>query len=251
MITRIDLNCDMGEIHPKLGTNYDELIMPYITSCNICCAAHSGTVELTKNTISKAIDSNLSIGAHPSYPDKINFGRISKKYPKQELKDSLTKQITLVAEYIYKVNGKLSHIKPHGALYNDMIVSDELTNLFIEVIEDLKLEVRIMGFADSTIGVKVKQNNLMFINEVFADRKYENQNALRSRKHLGSVLENEKEVLEQIDGFLNGYVIDYHNRKHSITAESICLHSDTPNAIELSKKINEFLKAKHVQILPY
>ena len=247
---QIDLNCDMGELHPMTGENHDEKIIPYISSCNVCCAFHSGSINLSRTTVELAIKHEVAVGAHPSYNDRDNFGRISPSYEISSLKYELNYQISLIYNMVAKHGQKMNHVKPHGALYNDLAKDASLCKLFVEVVRNIDPDLKIYGLANSIFEGVCLENGMTFINEVFADRRYQNEKMLRSRQHEGAVIKNEFDILNQIDNLINGKVIDYLGHSHSICSESICLHSDTEGAEKLAKTINHHLNSKGIAILP-
>lgn len=247
-ITSIDLNCDMGELHPIMNTNFDEDIMPHISSCNICCAVHSGSAQLTEKTIRLALLHNVSIGAHPSYPDKINFGRQVMSIPIDELMSHIRYQICAVKGMTESLGGRLNHVKPHGALYNEMHKNPDLAEAIVQLVQSIDPALKLFGLSDSLVQKICHRQGMKYINETFADRAYESKTSLRSRKLDGAIL-TEKQVMERISDLLNNCLVDYHNVKHSLNADSICLHSDTENAIGLSLKISQHLQSKNVTIL--
>ncbi len=240
----IDLNCDMGELKLHQEKNFDEEIMPFISSCNIACGFHSGNPLLIQDTIKLAIKNKVNIGAHPSYNDRENFGRVSLKVESSKLLAELKYQIYAVKGMVENYGQRLKHVKPHGALYNDMVDNGELAEQVVQLIKSIDPNLKIMTLAHSQVIDICKKNNMQFIHEGFADRRYEKVNQLRSRQLEGAVLENPGEVLAQIANFMNGKVQLHNLEFRPIQVQSICLHSDTKGAVELSKMIHDFLKEK-------
>ncbi|MBT8233905.1 MAG: LamB/YcsF family protein [Saprospiraceae bacterium] len=246
----IDLNCDMAELHPVNGSNNDAAIMPFISSCNVCCTYHSGSAELSANTIRLAIQNNVSVGAHPSYNDKANFGRITPKVSLETLIEELRFQIGAISKMASSLGTKLNHVKPHGALYNDLAKDEKLSLAFIKVILDINPKLKIYGLANSIFEKLCRDHDMNFVSEVFADRQYASASKLVSRKKPNAVLSDTCDVLKQVDNLLSGKIIDINGNTHKVKAESICLHSDTPNAVALAQKIYEHIKSKDIAILP-
>ncbi|MFK8009852.1 MAG: 5-oxoprolinase subunit PxpA [Saprospiraceae bacterium] len=244
----IDLNCDMGELQSHQKRNFDEEIMPYISSCNIACGFHSGTPLLIERTIKIAIKYQVKIGAHPSYNDRENFGRVSMEVDRLKLLSELKYQICAVKGMVESFGQKLNHVKPHGALYNDMIVDQTLANQVIQLIKSIDPTLKIVTLAHSQVIDICRENKMEFIHEGFADRCYQKINQLRSRNLEGAVLENPKDILQQIDNFVQGKVQLYDSEFCPIQVESICLHSDTKGAVKLSEMIYNFLKEKNIRI---
>ncbi|MGB5262893.1 MAG: 5-oxoprolinase subunit PxpA [Lutimonas sp.] len=245
---KIDLNCDMGELIPGTKNNYDEEIMPYISSCNVACGFHSGNPKLIEKTIQLAILNQVSIGAHPSYKDRENFGRVSLSPERDELMADLRYQICALKSMTESFGAALHHVKPHGALYNDMVQDQDLAEDFIKLVKQIDPHLSIYTMADSGVIELCKKHDLKGVNEGFADRRYDGVNELRNRKKPGAILHDIKGILYQIEQFLNHQVELYSGKLAPVHIESICLHSDTPGAVELSKKIHQFLKDKNVEI---
>jgi len=248
MMQTIDLNCDMGELQPHQKRNFDEEIMPFISSCNIACGFHSGNPFLIEKTIKSAIKHHVKIGAHPSYHDRENFGRVSMKVESSKLMSELKYQIYAVKGMVEGYGQKLNHVKPHGALYHDMVEDQDLASQVIQLIKSIDPSLKIVTLAHSQVIDICKKNEMQFVQEGFADRRYQKINQLRNRKLEGAVLENPKEVLLQIENFVHGKV-QLHNLEFCpIQVQSICLHSDTKGAVKLSEMIHHFLKEKNIEI---
>ncbi len=238
----------MGELIPGHKQNLDDKIMPFISSANISCGAHSGTEKVIRAAILSALENDVKIGAHPSNPDKENFGRKSLNIEVQVLKNHIEEQINYFLEICNDIGATLHHVKAHGALYNDMSKNDELGSMFIQMIQSYKLDISVYGMAHSSFSDLADSAPIRFVNEVFADRRYISRNELMNRSEQGAVIHSTEDVLFQLQDFINEKLVDANEQSHSIYPETICVHSDTPNALEMCKKINEFLKIKQVEI---
>ena len=240
----IDLNADLGE-HP--GSNLDAEIMPYLSSCNIACGGHVGDEASVRETILLARKHQVTIGAHPSFPDSINFGRVEMKVAPDSLRGALSDQINLVKSIAEELNINLNHIKPHGALYT-LAAKDEVTsNMIGEVISAIDPSLKWMGLAYSVTEKVAAQLNIEFIAEAFVDRRYLPDKTLKSRACADAVIKEEEQVLKQLEELVfRGRV--YSSEWISIEAKSICLHGDTPGAINLAKKIHNHLVFRGVHI---
>lgn len=240
----------MGELMPGQVTNQDESFMPFLSSANISCGAHSGTSQIIENTMKLASEHKLRIGAHPSYPDKENFGRKSITIDPIALKVSLLNQIHFLQEIGYKYNIQINYIKPHGALYNDIANDENLARIVLSCVHDIDPKLKIMGLSGSPLEKWVSSAGLEFISEVFADRRYTPLLKLKSRKESGALITSEEEMREQLALFLNNQVKDEKGQVHSIKCDSICFHSDTPNALTMIKSAFNFLKENNIVIAP-
>ena len=241
-ISSIDLNCDLGEGYDDIG------IMPYLSSCNIACGGHAGDRMTISETVQLAQSNGVAIGAHPSYPDKANFGRISMNLEKERLLKSLQEQLNLITECCRKNSATLHHIKPHGALYNDLANDLELALMVMGALSKDHPKLCFYGMAHSAMELAAQQLGLAFVREVFADRTYTSRTQLMSRKKPGAVLTSTNEVVSQVNGFLSATLTDGTGNTHHIHAETICLHSDTSAAVSLAQTISDHLKNNNVLI---
>lgn len=249
MKTSIDLNCDLGEWRSEYGPDLDKAIMPYISSCNIACGGHIGDEISMRWTVILAKKNKVKVGAHPSYPDRAGFGRRQLEITGERLKNSIKDQILSLKEIADGEGVPLHHIKPHGALYNAVSANKDIAGSVAEAIKELSLSVIVYGQSGTEFEKAVRNNDLKFCSEVFADRAYENDLMLRSRSENGAVLHEKEEVLTQIFKMVvEEKVITYEGKELPINAETICLHSDTKGSQELARNIHQFLKNHGVRI---
>lgn len=248
MLSRIDLNCDLGEFYGMYDEVRDAKIMPYISSCNIACGFHSGDPVTIMKTVKLALKNEVAIGAHPSYPDLQGFGRRMMNLSREELEACVLYQVSALKGITESMGGNLHHVKPHGALYNHAAKDEETAVGVVKAIVQVQKDMLIYAPANSVLSSIAEDAGLRVRNEVFADRRYEDDLSLRSRKLEGAVLEQKEHVLKQLAGFLDGIVHTYDGLELPIEAETICLHSDTDGAAELAREINEFLTKHDVKI---
>ena len=235
-----DFNCDLGE-----GIGSDIKIMPWITSCNIACGGHYGDRNTISQTISLAKKHNVRVGAHPSFNDPKNFGRISAYKNKKDFQNSIKTQLDLFQEVANEQNAEWSHIKAHGALYNDMAKNINLAIEFLEVIKEYpKVSLIYLPSGFNKIIDLFKLNNYKVWREGFADRRYKNDCALLDRSSKGSVLSNISEIKNQILEFFDGEVTTITGDTISLKIDTICLHSDTPNASLYVKELHSMITKK-------
>lgn len=233
---QIDINCDMGE-----GMNNEELFMPYITSCNIACGGHAGNTKTMKHVVDLALQHQVNIGAHPSYPDKENFGRKSINIPKADLIASIKEQIKTLNTIVISSGGKLHHIKPHGALYNEVAEDLDLANIFFEAVNEYKDSCELYMLSNSFAATLALQKGFKVKLEAYADRNYNNDLSLVSRIKENAVLTNPNEVYEHATQMLNGKVKTLKGNLVAIKADTLCVHSDTKNAVNLVKVLHDKL----------
>lgn len=249
MKKRIDLNCDLGEWKTIDSFNRDKAIMPFISSCNIACGGHIGDDESMLATIKLAKEYGVAIGAHPSYPDKENFGRKVIDIKEDELKHSLESQIFSFMVLLEKEGVKLHHIKPHGALYNHAAKNVKTANVLLSLIKSLAPNTSVYLPFNSVSAKLAKQMGLNVIYEVFADRAYEDDLSLRNRSLANSVLKDDDQIKAQLKSMvLHNSVTTYSGKQKSIKAETICIHSDTPGAVHFAKTNHDFLSEHGIEI---
>jgi len=245
----IDLNCDLGEWREANGFQKDASIMPFISSCNIACGGHIGDQDSMRSTIRLALEHNVGIGAHPSYPDWDNFGRKVLEISPSELKANLIDQLSGFISILAEEGGELHHVKPHGALYNEAAINPDVAKTVIEVIQEISPWSPVYTQEGSFFDKMAKVSGVRLIYEVFADRAYEENLRLRSRALDGAIIHKKENVLEHIHQMvIEGKVKTYSGKMLSIRAETMCLHSDTEGSIQLAMEIFEYLKLNGVEI---
>jgi UPF0271 protein len=229
------LNCDLGE-----GTNNEKLLMPYIQLCNIACGGHAGDENTINNVVTDALKYNVKIGAHPSYPDLENFGRKSLTIKHSDLKLSIINQINFLNTIVNNLGGSLHHIKPHGALYNDIAKNKTLAMVFLEAILPFKKNTKLLVPFGSEIEKCALKNGFSILYEAFADRNYNNDLSLVSRNDDFAVLTNVDEICKHVLEIVNTHKVTTINQdKIYLKADTFCVHSDTKNAAEIVKKLHE------------
>ena len=235
-----DLNCDLGE-----GIGNDHKIMPWITSCNIACGGHFGNIKTISETISLAKKHNVRVGAHPSYYDHKNFGRISAYTNRKEFQDSIRTQLDLFQEAANELNTRWNHIKAHGALYNEMAKDINLAIEYLEVVKEYpNVSIVYLPSGASTIIDLFESNDYEVWREGFADRRYENDYSLLDRSLKGSVFSDISEIKNQISEFFEGEVTTITGDKISLEIDTVCLHSDTSNASLYVKELHAMMIKK-------
>jgi UPF0271 protein len=235
---KIDINCDVGE-----GIENEHLLMPHISSCNIACGGHFGTATTIDKTIQLAKEHQLKIGAHPSFPDKENFGRKLLVISDDDLKTSIQNQLDLFLERLSFFDEKLHHIKPHGALYNVIAIDEKLAILFIQIIKKYMKDVFLYVPYNSVIELVALQNNINIKYEAFADRNYHDDLTLVSRTSENALITDEKEVFRHVLNMIKtGKVKTISTSEKVIKVDTFCFHGDTENASEIVKYVSENLK---------
>ena len=239
----IDINCDLGE-----GGNYDHLLMPLISSCNIACGGHAGDVETMEKTLVLAIENNTNIGAHPAYPDKENFGRSSISITAESLKKSIQKQV-IALQKIAEGNGvRLHHVKPHGALYNDAAKDENIAQIIVESLLEIDGDFSLFVPLNSMIS-KVAKDKINIIFEGFADRNYEVDYSLVNRSKTNAVIEEKEAVFKHVFSmFQDKKIITKSGQILPCNASTFCLHSDTKNSVEILRFLHQKFFKENIKI---
>ena len=231
----LNINCDLGE-----GLNNEHIIMPFISSCNIACGGHAGESGSMIECVEISIKNNVKIGAHPSYPDKINFGRKKIDISPSELSYSIISQIESLETIADSYGLELNHIKAHGALYNQMIIDAELSNLYLDTIKDFKKKCSLYIPYKSEIEKIALKKGFSIIYEVFGDRNYNDDLSLVSRNNENALITDPESVVNHIKTIKETESVKTINGNFKkIKFDTICIHSDTNNSIEILKKINQ------------
>ena len=231
----LNINCDLGE-----GLNNEHIIMPLIDSCNIACGGHAGDNGSMIECVEISIKNNVKIGAHPSYPDKINFGRKKIDISPSELSYSIISQIESLETIADSYGLELNHIKAHGALYNQMIIDAELSNFYLDIIKDFKNKCSLYIPYKSEIEKIALKKGFSIIYEVFGDRNYNDDLSLVSRNNENALITDPESVVNHIKTMKETETVKTINGNFKkIKFDTICIHSDTNNSIEILKKINQ------------
>ncbi len=240
----IDINCDVGE-----GVGNEKELFPLISSCNIACGGHTGNVESISEVIQLAKEYNVKIGAHPSYPDKSNFGRKVMDISDGALKESLIEQLSAFKKVAEELEVSVFHIKPHGALYNQIAKDRHLAQLFIEVVKESGLPQRIYTPFGSKMESMADEHNVEVRYEAFADRNYNKDGSLVSRSDANALISEPEKVLEHILPMIkSGTITTISKEKIETKADTICIHGDTPTALKILQYISQELPKHQITL---
>jgi UPF0271 protein len=221
----MDINCDMGE-----GVPDQEAMMPYLTSANIACGGHAGDEDTMRLTIQQAMRHGLKIGAHPGYFDKANFGRTEMMLPEEEIAMVVHAQCAVFGRIAEQCGATVTHVKPHGALYNQAVKSAMISRAIAEGVGRWRRDIAIMGLAGSLMLDIFREAGFRAMAEAFADRRYEADGTLRSRKFEDALIRDPLAAGEQT----------LRIAKEGIAA-TICIHGDTPGALNIAKEVARVL----------
>ncbi|MFD0797449.1 5-oxoprolinase subunit PxpA [Maribacter chungangensis] len=229
MNQQIDINCDLGE-----GVGNEAEVLPLVSSCNIACGGHAGDEATMQWVVSLAKKHQVNIGAHPSYPDMANFGRVSMELTPNELIATVREQIDRLVLVCAHEGVKLHHVKAHGALYNDIAKGGGLAQVFLEAIEPYKSDIYLYVPAESELEKLAVQTGFKTKREAFGDRNYNPDLSLVSRNEANALIVSPKSVLEHLLRMVKeGKVLTVANTLIEIQADTYCIHGDTPNALQI------------------
>jgi len=239
------LNCDLGEsTHPDV-MDVDALVMPHIDQANIACGLHAGNAEMMRATLMLAKENGVLVGAHPSYPDRDGFGRTSMSLPSKELIELVQSQIAALAEIAHEVGISLSYVKPHGALYNDMMTNGHIRSAVMQAISSSPLPLAFMLQATPEADAhrqEAEAFNLDLIFEAFADRCYADNGSLLSRKLPGAVHSREKMLAQVVQLNNTGTITTIGGLRLSIQADSVCVHGDNADGVAAIADVRRLLR---------
>ena len=234
----------MGE-----GIGNDTLIMPFISSANIACGYHAGDEDTMKRTIELCLQNNVAIGAHPSFPDRENFGRTDMLFKPQEVYDIIIKQIQLLEKIAGELGTFLHHIKPHGALYNMAARDKNLASVITLSIKDFNDKLILYGLSGSHLIKEAKNIGLKTLSEVFADRTYKDDGNLTPRHNTGALIEDTEKAIVQVLQMVNERTVTgLSGKKITLVADTVCIHGDGAHAVDFAKAIHRALKENNIEI---
>jgi UPF0271 protein len=240
---KIDLNCDMGEIPEAIADGTQEALLRSITSANVACGGHAGDKETMRATIEQAMRAGVAIGAHPGYPDRENFGRLELKMAAEEVADSVFEQARALAAVAESCGAPVVHVKPHGALYNQAVRNRELARAIADGVARWRRDVVLVGLAGSPMLDVFREAGFAVAAEAFADRRYEPDGTLRSRKFEDALIRNPKEAARQALGMVErGVVTASDGSEVKVAAQTICIHGDTPGATKIAEEVARTLR---------
>lgn len=242
MKRKIDLNSDMGEGFGVWEMGNDFALLDYIDSTNIACGWHAGDPERMKNLVAAAINKNVFIGSHPSLPDLLGFGRREMAITPKDAYNYVLYQTGALQAFIRSQGGKLHHVKPHGAFYNQAAKDINLARAIAQAVKDVGDGVILYGLASSCFVEAAKELNVPLWQEVFADRRYTPEGYLAPRSQANAMIEDEGEAVAQALRMANqGEVLALDGSVVKVHADTLCIHGDGPSALEFVKKIRSLL----------
>ncbi len=248
MAARIDLNCDMGESFGMYKMGLDEEVIRHVSSANIACGFHAGDPRWMRTTVRLAEDHGVAVGAHPSYPDLVGFGRRSMNATADEVKSDVTYQ--LGALQAFTSGRRLQHVKPHGAMYNQAVDDADLAKAICEAVLDFDPDLILVALAGSRWVQVAGEMGMRVAPEIFADRALNPDGTLVSRSKPGAVLHDVGEVAERsVRMVTEGIATAITGEPVEVDAASLCIHGDTPGAVEMAERVRKDLESNGVEVV--
>jgi 5-oxoprolinase (ATP-hydrolysing) subunit A len=245
----IDLNCDMGESFGAWTMGNDVALMDYVSSVNIACGFHAGDASVIRKTVETAINKGIKIGAHPSFPDLQGFGRREMKLPASEVFDVVLYQVSALKGICEAFGGKLHHVKPHGALYNQAAKDAGLSKSIAEAVKKIDESLIFYGLSGSCLISEAKNIGLKTASEVFADRTYQSDGTLTQRTQANALIHDSNQSIAQVlEMIFEQKVTATNGEKVALKAETICIHGDGKHALEFVRIIRENLENHNIKI---
>ena len=249
MAVKIDLNCDMGESFGIYKMGLDEEVIKHISSANVACGFHAGDPMWMRHTVRLAEEHGVAVGAHPSFPDLNGFGRRNMSVEPEEAKNDVIYQVGALSAFT--AGGKLQHVKPHGAMYNQAVSDEALARAICEAVLEVDEDMVLLVLAGSPWERTAADMGLRVAREIFADRAMNPDGSLVSRSREGSVIHDVEEVVERsLRMVTESRAVAITGEEMEVEAESLCLHGDTPGAVEMAKTLERQLRASGVDIVP-
>ncbi len=241
----IKLNSDLGESFGAWKKDSDAKIMPYINMANLACGFHAGDPLTMLNAVKEAKKNSIEIGAHPGYQDLLGFGRRSIEHESKELKALIIYQIGALRALAQSLDYDINYVKPHGALYNDMMKNEQIYKTILEAISSYDKSLKLMILSSSKnekYSSLAKEFEIGVIYEAFADRAYSDEGFLVSRKEEGALLHSVEDILKRVQELVEfGYIRSINGKKLSLKVDTICVHGDNSEALEIAKAIRRYL----------
>ena len=252
MMTRIDLNADLGESFGRWTLGDDEAMLGVVTSANVACGFHAGDASVLRQSCEQAAAQDVSIGAQVGYRDLAGFGRRFIDMAPRELTDDVIYQIGALEAFAGVAGTHVRYVKPHGALYNAIVHHEEQAAAVVEAVLEYDRTLPVLGLPGSAWLRLADEAGLRTVGEAFADRAYTPEGTLVSRREPGSVLHDPAEIAERcVRIATKGEVVAVDGSVVAAPAGSLCVHGDTPGAVEVARRVRTALDAAGVGVSPF
>ena len=248
---QIDLNADLGESFGPWPMGHDHALMTSITSANVACGFHAGDPSVLRQTMRLAVAHGVAVGAHPGLPDLVGFGRREMQVSPSDVENMVLYQVAAAAGVAAASGARLQHVKAHGALYNMAVRDRGLAQAIARATAAIDRALILFGLPDSELTRAGEEAGLRVAAEAFADRTYEADGTLTSRRQPGSVIHDPAAVVARaVEMVTTGKLLATDGSQLAIRADTLCLHGDTPGSAELARRIRSALESAGVVVQP-
>ena len=245
----IDLNCDMGESYGAWRMGNDEAVLGFVSSANVACGFHGGDPSTMRQTVAAAMARQVAVGAHPSLPDLVGFGRRVMQITPQEAYDMVVVQVGALAAVAATQGTRLHHVKAHGALYNMAAKDAALAQAICRAVRDVDAGLVLYGLAGSQLVRAAQDLGLRAAHEVFADRTYQDDGSLTPRNQPGAMIEDADTAVAQVLRMVReGVVRSTGGRDVPVQADTLCIHGDQPNALVFARVLHDALREAGIAV---
>lgn len=248
----VDLNSDLGEGLGSRSMGDDQALLSIVTSANVACGFHAGDPSIMRQVTQQAVTNGVSIGAHVAYRDLTGFGRRFIDVDAPTLRDEVTYQIGALEAITRQAGGKITYVKPHGGLYNAIVTHETQAGAVVAAVRAFDPDLVLMGLPGSVVLRLAEVAGLQTAHEAFADRAYTPEGHLVSRKEQGSVLHDPEAIARRCIAMAAGEPIeDINGDPLTLRPDSICVHGDTPGAVEIARQVRSALEGAGVPLAPF
>jgi len=245
MTVAIDINADLGE-----GMD-DDALLPFVTSANVACGFHAGDASTMDTTVEQALGRGVHVGAHPGHADRENFGRIPVELPAEQVERMVLYQVGALDGFVRSRGARLSHVKPHGALYHQANEFPDYARAIAQAVHRFDASLVLVGAPESLLLEAGREAGLPVAGEGFADRRYRPDGTLVSRREPGALLTDPEEAaLQAVHLARDGWAIASDGSRVSVRPDTICLHGDTPGAAAIARRVRALLAAEGIAVAP-
>ncbi|MTD26816.1 5-oxoprolinase subunit PxpA [Erwinia sorbitola] len=241
---KVDLNADLGE-----GAGCDRELLQLVSSANIACGFHAGDAQTMLQSVRWALESGVAIGAHPSFPDRENFGRTAMQLPAETVRAQVIYQVGALKALTESVGGRLVHVKPHGMLYNQAASDPQLADAIAAAVKAVDPALILVGLANSELIRAAARYELTARQEVFADRGYQRDGSLVPRNQPGALVESDEQALSQTLAMIQqGQVQSLDGEWVKVQADTVCLHGDGAHALDFARKLRQAFRQQQIEV---
>ncbi|KOX22096.1 LamB/YcsF family protein [Nocardiopsis sp. NRRL B-16309] len=249
---RIDLNSDLGEHFGRWELGDDRALLSIVTSANVACGFHAGDPSVLRRTTDEAARRGVNVGAHVSYRDLAGFGRRFMDVPPAELTDEVVYQLGALAAFTRLAGDRVRYVKPHGALYNAIVHHQEQAEAVVTSVREFDPDLPVLGLPGSRFLEAAEKAGLRTYREAFADRAYTPEGTLVSRREPGAVLHDPEAIAERCLRIARGEpVTAVDGTEILVEADSLCVHGDSPGAVDIARAVAARLRAEGIEIVPF